>query len=154
MRHPIYFHYSAFEYFECCLCKVVVDEELIATVLGPARYSWDDPRQRVAGAGSAAGLVWTAAGGQVVIADYRQERQAVSSVTNIDAGNQTCHAYSAVSGSSRLPAVVSKHALQQRTLPNLQVQYVECIATGRRRNGYPGSLTLTGQVRCLLVLCK
>jgi hypothetical protein len=45
--------------------QVVVDEELIADVLGPPRYSWHDPMQRVAGAGSAAGLVWTAAGGQV-----------------------------------------------------------------------------------------
>jgi hypothetical protein len=31
----------------------------------------------------------------------------------------------------------------------LQVQYVECIATGARPAGTAGSLTLTGQVRTL-----
>lgn len=36
----------------------------------------------------------------------------------------------------------------------MQVQYVECIATGRRRNGHPGSLTLTGQVQGLLTPCS
>lgn len=45
--------------------QVVVDETLIEEVLGPQPFSVNDAVQRVAGAGSAAGLVWTSAGGQV-----------------------------------------------------------------------------------------
>ena len=53
----------------------------------------------------------------------------------------------------RLPAV-NLRSVQKRTLLDLQVQYVECIATGRCHGGQPGSLTLTGQVRRLHMLCK
>jgi hypothetical protein len=76
----------------------------------------------------------------------------VSCVTDMDAGSQKFRACSAVSGSSSCQ--LKSQSTQQRTLLNLQVQYVECIATGRRHNGQPGSLTLTGQVGGLLVLCK
>lgn len=50
-----------------CHMQVVVDEILIEEVLGPQRFSHNDAAQRIAGAGSAAGLVWTQAGGQVLL---------------------------------------------------------------------------------------
>lgn len=45
---------------------VVVDEALIEGVLGPRRYKGHDEAQRVSSPGAAAGLVWTAVGGQVM----------------------------------------------------------------------------------------
>ena len=61
-----------------------------------------------------------------------------------------------VQSADRPPASCSLEACNKnpKSLLNLQVQYVECIATGHGRNGQPGSLTLTGQVRGLLVQCK
>eukprot|EP00887_Chlorella_sp_A99_P006545 scaffold3.g6545.t1 len=44
---------------------VVVDEALVEAVLGPPRYEGHDQSERATTPGAAAGLVWTAAGGQV-----------------------------------------------------------------------------------------
>ena len=49
----------------CTCAQVVVDEALLAEVLGPRRFLGHDAEHRVAGPGSVAGLVWTEAGGQV-----------------------------------------------------------------------------------------
>lgn len=43
----------------------MVDEELVEEVLGPARFAGSDASERITGAGSVAGLVWTQTGGQV-----------------------------------------------------------------------------------------
>lgn len=45
--------------------QIVVDEALITEVLGPRRFEAHDTAHRVASPGAAAGLVWTAVGGQV-----------------------------------------------------------------------------------------
>jgi ATP-dependent Lon protease len=55
--------YSGFT--DCARVQVVVDEALLAEVLGPRRFLGHDTEHRVAEPGSVAGLVWTEAGGQV-----------------------------------------------------------------------------------------
>jgi len=52
--------------------QVVVDDALIEEVLGPRHFGENDAAQRIAGAGSAAGLVWTEAGGQVTAQRLKQ----------------------------------------------------------------------------------
>lgn len=47
------------------LRQVVVDEALLASVLGPRRFEGHSSAERVAAPGTAAGLVWTAVGGKV-----------------------------------------------------------------------------------------
>ena len=53
--------------FPCCAQEqvVVVTRALVELVLGPPKYSPAEALERVAGPGTAAGLVWTAVGGGV-----------------------------------------------------------------------------------------
>ena len=54
----------------CCfpqLVSVLVTREMVEAVLGPPKYNGPEALERVTAPGTAAGLVWTAAGGKVQV---------------------------------------------------------------------------------------